>query len=784
MLLNHIIKKAKEYLPDFNEEKFRATYEFARDAHAGQKRKSGSPYLVHPLETTELLLNFHVDQTTLMAALLHDVPEDTACTISEIEKKFGKEVAFLINGVTKLSKVYYRHKMAERQIESLKKLFLHSAKDIRIILIKLADRLHNMRTLEYVDNPLKRTRIAKETLEIYMPIANLLGIWEIKAELEDLCFAMLYPKEYTLIKKQLKENKGQQEHVLTETIKSVKKNLKKESIEADISGRQKTLYSLFLKIKQKKIRLNDINDLLALKIIVNAPEDCYRVLGVVHQLFKPKTKRFKDYIAMPKPNGYQSLHTTVFGIGGMVTEFQIKTKKMNLEAEYGIAAHYFYKEHKGTQKSLLKVINDRSQWVKQILELQKEQKSHQDFIQDLKVDIFQDRIFVFTPKGEVVDLPRNSTALDFAYQIHTEIGHKANKAEINGLESSLKKGLETGDTIKIITIPKQKGPKREWLDFVITNDARNRIKDFFRQESRKKKIEMGIEVLKKEFVYINRDFKKELTKRRVQVLLKKWGYADREELLMAVGVGILDPKEVLKAIYRDISPSVLLGKKLKKKRGKNEKSGFFVGIEVIQKDTVGALRTIIVHLADMGINILKTTTVSDFDKNIAIYRIYLEVKTFDEVTKIFRDLNELPGIISVKRLGSRRLKSFILMSVFTVIIWLLHPIVIYICAEKFQLTKVLLTTMLYIGFGLLLYLIVMMKRITKRHFPELKRTWFFWAVSLGLTVFALITVLWEATVIGLHLNGIIELGIAMILFAYIVAEFVEYHRDSRFLKKK
>lgn len=784
MLLNYIIKGAKKYLKDFDEEKFREAYGFAREAHAGQKRKSGSPYLVHPLETTEVLLKFRVDQPTLMAAMLHDVPEDTACTLSQIEKKFGKEVAFLINGVTKLSKVYYRHKMAERQIESLKKLFLHSAKDIRIILIKLADRLHNMRTLEYVDRPSKRTRIATETIEIYVPIANLLGIWEIKSELEDLCFSFLYPKECALIKSQIKQTREKQNHILQETIKEIQEELKKVKLSAEVHGRQKTLYSLFTKIKEKKIRLTEVNDLLAIRVVVNKAEDCYRVVGIIHQIFKPKPGRFKDYIAMPKPNGYQSLHTTVFGIGGVLTEFQIRAKEMDLEAEYGIAAHYFYKEHKKSKKSLVKVVEERSNWVGKILELQKEQKNHQEFIKDLKVDIFQDRIFIFTPKGDVLDLPQRATVLDFAYEIHTEIGNKTKRAEVNGIEVPLNTALETGDTVKVITSSKQKGPKREWLDFVVTNDARNRIKEFFRKKSRQNKIDLGIEVLKKEFAYIDRNFEAEFTKRNVQPLLKKWDYADADELLMAVGVGVLEAKEVLKELYRHLNPKVLVGKEFRRPVGKQEEINYSIALKVYQKDAVGALKRLTTVIVDLGINILKSTTLTDIKKNIATTKMYLEVKNYDQVAEIFRTLNDVEDVYKVERICNRRMKPFILMSVATVLVWLLHPVMLYFEITKFHFTKWFLTISLYIGFALILVLIWMLKIITRKSFPEFKRTWFYWSISLGMTLLALLLILWESMVFGLQVNWLIALGIAMLFFAYLVAELVEYHRESKEWRKR
>ncbi|PIS03817.1 hypothetical protein COT83_04005, partial [Candidatus Peregrinibacteria bacterium CG10_big_fil_rev_8_21_14_0_10_44_7] len=336
MRIGTVIKLAKEYMPDLDDERLLEAYEFARDAHGDQKRNDGSPYIMHPLSTCAILLNYKVDEDTLITALLHDVPEDTNATIKDIEKHFGKKVAYLVQGVTKLSKVYYKHNMAERQIESLKRLFIHSAEDLRIILVKLADRLHNMRTLEFVSIPGKRLRISKETLEIYVPIANLLGIWEIKSEMEDLCFKYIYPTDYEKTRELVETSALQNDNILKSTVRKIQSVLKSKRIKAKIQARRKSLYSIFKKMLHTGKTFHDIYDLIALRIIVTNIDNCYRTLGIIHQTFRPKHKRIKDYIAVPKVNGYQSLHTTVFGIDGTITEFQIRTETMHLESEYGI----------------------------------------------------------------------------------------------------------------------------------------------------------------------------------------------------------------------------------------------------------------------------------------------------------------------------------------------------------------------------------------------------------------------------------------------------------------
>ncbi|MBU1445922.1 RelA/SpoT family protein, partial [Patescibacteria group bacterium] len=466
--IEEIIAEVKQYLPDFDEKKFLKAFEFARNAHADQLRKDGTtPYIWHPIEAVKILVGLRVDEATLITALLHDVPEDTNRTLNEVGKLFGEKVAFLVDGVTKLSKVHYKYHMEERQVESLKKLLIHSAKDPRVILVKLADRLHNMRTLDNV-NPTKRLRIAKETIEIYVPIANLLGISDLKRTLEDLCFKYLLPTDYKRITEHIEDNQVKQKKTLETTIKIIEKELAKANIKTlKLSGRQKTPYSIFKKTIRKNKEVDELEDLLALRIIVETERDCYLALGIVHSIFRPKPGRFKDYIAVPKPNGYQSLHTVVFGVKGEITEFQIRTEKMHIDGKYGIAAHYFYKDdqYKNEKQSEKNYRQQHSQWAEKILEYQKANYNAEHFLEALKIDIFHDRIFTFTPKGDSIDLPSGASPIDFAYAIHTEVGDNAIKAKINDVIVPLTTTLKTGDVIEIITSDKQKGPEREWLIF-------------------------------------------------------------------------------------------------------------------------------------------------------------------------------------------------------------------------------------------------------------------------------------------------------------------------------
>ncbi|OIO49735.1 MAG: hypothetical protein CO042_00330 [Parcubacteria group bacterium CG_4_9_14_0_2_um_filter_41_8] len=443
-------------------------FEFAQEAHLGQKRKSGEPYINHPIDTAITLAKYHLDQDTIIAGLVHDVPEDTKKTLKDIEKEFGPNVAGLVEGITKLGKLKYRG--IERYIENLRKMFVAMAADIRVIFIKFADRLHNLKTLESLE-PRKRERIARETLEIYAPIANRLGIWQLKGKLEDLSFKYLYPKEYESIKEAIDKHFKNREKVLSDMCVKVKSELKKEKIQImEISGRTKDLWSMHQKLQKHNNELQRIHDIIALRVVVPTIADCYRALGIVHNKWRPMPNRFKDYIAQPKPNGYQSLHTTIFYEHGKTIEIQIRTKAMHEDAEFGIAAHWNYDERGSIQ------FDRELEWVKDLSKWQQEIADSTQYLDSLKIDVFQDRIFVFTPKGDVIDLPEDSTPVDFAYHIHTEIGDKATGARINNQLSSLSTPLRSGDMVEMITEKNRKGPNRDWLKFVKTRAARDKIK--------------------------------------------------------------------------------------------------------------------------------------------------------------------------------------------------------------------------------------------------------------------------------------------------------------------
>ncbi len=470
MTINQIINNFKQNYPKADTTMIQLAYEFAVKAHSGQKRKSGEPYIQHSLHTAFVLVQIKADMETIIAGLLHDIPEDSEYTLADIEKNFGKEIADLVEGITKLSKIKYRG--IERYRESLRKMFLAMAQDLRVILIKFADRLHNLRTLESL--PLeKRQRIARETLEIYAPIAGLLGIWRLKWQMEDICFKHLHPEDYKKIAYKFEVEKKLEHNQYIQRVKNMLgAKLREAKISFHIISRFKHLYSIYLKLQKKDRKFDEIHDVFALRIIVSNVADCYKTLGIIHSLWRPNPGRFKDYIAVPKPNGYRALHTTVYGPEGKSTEFQIRTEEMDDVAKYGIAAHWSYKMSGGRSENSKK----QPDWVKEVLQIQKETENTSDFIKQIKFDVFRDRIFIFTPKGDVFDLPEGATPIDFAYYVHSDIGNQAVSALVNDNIAPLSQELKNGDLVEIITEKKRQGPSRDWLKFVKTATARNKIK--------------------------------------------------------------------------------------------------------------------------------------------------------------------------------------------------------------------------------------------------------------------------------------------------------------------
>ena len=470
-------------------------YEFAKKAHSKQKRESGESYIIHPLNVALILANMRPDAESYAAALLHDVVEDTSVTLDDIKKEFGENVALLVNGVTKLKGMNY-FSSEDAKLENLRKMFLSMASDVRVVLIKLSDRLHNMRTLFFLP-PDKQKRIAKETMDIYVPLAHRLGIYTIKWELEDLSFRYLDPENYYTLAKKVARKRSEREKFVNDIMEELRVLMKEQKIKAEISGRPKNLYSIYRKIKRDKKSFDEIYDLTAVRIIVLTIPECYQVLGILHSLYKPIPGRVKDYIAMPKPNGYRSLHTTVITKSGEPLEIQIRTREMHKHDEIGIAAHWKYKE--GVQ--LDKNYESKLTWLRQIIDWQKEVNSTKEFVERIKDDLFSEEVLVFTPKGDVIDLPIGATPIDFAYRIHTDIGNYCVGAKVNGVIVPLETKLKTGDRVEILTSKSSTGPKLDWLQFVKTSSARSKIRYFLRKATEKKeeKVEKKEEV-KKPFV--------------------------------------------------------------------------------------------------------------------------------------------------------------------------------------------------------------------------------------------------------------------------------------------
>ncbi|MEW6610984.1 MAG: RelA/SpoT family protein [Patescibacteria group bacterium] len=478
MDLNELLNAIKKLHHDADLTKIREAYAFAQQAHVGQVRLSGVPYLDHPLGTAIRLAKMEMDLPTIIAGLLHDVPENTAVTLEEIRQAFGDEVARLVDGVTKLGKIKYRG--IERYAENLRKMFVAIAKDVRVIFIKFADRIDNLQSLDPL-TPVKQQRIAHESIEIYAPIANRLGMGELRSELEDLAFPYAYSEEYAWLKKIASEPTASKRKIIDRMIREVTKLLEANHVKVvSIHGRVKHFFSLYKKLVRKDRDLNKIYDLVAIRIIVKEVKDCYHLLGLLHSRWRPMPGRIKDYIAQPKPNGYQSLHTTIFSDDGEVVEFQIRTEAMHDFAEFGIAAHWYSKEA-GSGK---KIPKEHFEWLQRVINLQKECASDESYVENLKITLFRDRIFVFTPKGDVINLPEGATPIDFAYHIHTELGHHAGGAYVNEKIATLATSLKSGDMVQIIEDKNRKGPSEDWLTFVQTKMAREKIQDYFRRQRR------------------------------------------------------------------------------------------------------------------------------------------------------------------------------------------------------------------------------------------------------------------------------------------------------------
>jgi len=759
--IDDLIKRAKKYLKHFDTKRFRSAFNFAESSHLGQIRKDGmTPYIVHPVKVVELLIELHADEDMLISAFLHDVPEDTKHTIREVKQLFGDRVAFLVDGITKLSKVHYKNNMPARQIESLKKMFLHTAKDPTVVIIKLADRLHNMRTLQFIPEESKRRRIAMETLEIYVPIANLLGIQAVKGELEELCFRHLHPNEYKSLSVMIHTQMNDAEKPLKKFERKIKSELKEYGIKAKIKLKKKNLYSIYKKIVGEKKIISDIEARFSFLIIVSDISSCYQMLGILHRNYIPLIKRFKDYIANPKSNGYQSLHTAFFGPTGLLIEVQIRTKDMDFNANFGLAAK-LSESNNGTLKK-----DRRSEWIKKIKQIQTSDNKNDEFIKNLKEDIFEERIRVFTPNGRLIDLPKDATAIDFAYALHSDLGDHAFKAKVNGKLRPMTVVLENRDRVIIIE-SENYTPKLLWLSFVKTNKAKELVKKYLAKAEKTLKIKEGKELLQKELDISQLGHLQNLNLRKINAYLltkKTHGFKTKDELLISIGEGELKPSFIINAL----------------RKLNSTQSGYRIIIRIVSKDRFGLMADIsdILYKYVSDIIFLKGYSSSKTNKN-AYFTTKIVINDINSLSMLFAELEHVNGIKHVYRVSKKGVVTTSIIATITVLLWLLHPAIIHRIIKIFGLQSFILLDFLINIFVFLLFILVLyLSHLMKTYFPLIRSRRLFWGVTFALPAIALVSLLGEIFVYNLKLSWVSILIEGFMVYAYLGISFRNFKRLS------
>jgi len=702
-----LLKKHKRFVPSANVDLLNKAFDFSYESHKEQFRKSGEPFFAHCFEVAKILIELKMDSTTVASALLHDVAEDTSVTIEEIEDEFGQDVALLVDGVTKISELKFESR-EQRQAENFRKMIISMIRDIRVILIKFADRLHNMRTIHYLPEQ-KRKRIAIETRDVYAPLAHRLGIAKIKWELEDLTLKALHPESYMELVNKVASKREEREKYIRRVTHPIRKELKLANIKATISGRPKHFFSIYGKMTKRQLPFEEIYDLLAIRVIVDRVEECYFVLGIVHNLYTPVQARFKDYIATPKSNFYQSLHTTVIGPDGKMVEIQIRTKEMNRTAEEGIAAHWLYKEGKKTEDELGKHLS----WLRQVIEEQQDTKDPSEFMENLRVELFQDEVFVFTPKGDLFKLPVDSTPVDFAFAVHTDVGFHCLGAKVNGKMVPLDYKLQSGNNVEILTSPNQK-PNRDWIKFVKTSKARSKIKRWLKDSFFDQSLKLGEEILLKQMK------KQNIKKEDVDLdeIAQNMNFQNIDQLYASVGSGDTSIKAVMNRIAPEESPEIVEESIIKKFISKTRSTAKGVKVQGLDNimisfgkccqplpgdNILGFIakgRGIVIHRSDCN-NVLKllenperkidvtwdvdknkhfvvrlqllgedrkhflldvSESISQTDTNIVSIEmkasdtivhstITIEVRNLQHLTRIIKKISQVKGVISVERLS-------------------------------------------------------------------------------------------------------------------------------------